>query len=287
MGLGCIPPLIIIFGALCCMYESPRWLAAVGRLPEAEEACWNLLGPVEAKSTIERLGATTLEMPKQKELRSYMQTAIMSWVQLLTLPSVRFVTFLGVSVSFFCQAQGIETVLYYSNDILQEAGIKKNQMLFATMLLGCAKTVTIFVSGYFVDRCGRRPLLMLSSSGMGACMGTLAIAALVKLSGGLHVAAMFLYMVFFSLGYGPIVYIFNGEIFPQDFRSQGMSFAMGVNRITSAMVATFFPAMKVWMTEAGALGVYAGISLAATLFVAALVPETQGTVLEDADMLQF
>merc|ERR1712217_359234 len=123
---------------------------------------------------------------------------------------------------------GCEAVMYYSGVILEDAGVDRHSMLLATVVIGCVKTSAVIGSGALVDTMGRRPLLLVSSSCMCIAMATLSIAIWKQFSIILEVAALCLFVVGFSIGFGPIVYVLNSEIYPQHWRSVGLSLAMGL-----------------------------------------------------------
>eukprot|EP00421_Protoceratium_reticulatum_P068594 CAMPEP_0168421232 /NCGR_PEP_ID=MMETSP0228-20121227/33176_1 /TAXON_ID=133427 /ORGANISM="Protoceratium reticulatum, Strain CCCM 535 (=CCMP 1889)" /LENGTH=479 /DNA_ID=CAMNT_0008435135 /DNA_START=14 /DNA_END=1453 /DNA_ORIENTATION=+ len=271
LGLGLLPPVAILAGALGVMYESPRWLASQGRTEEARAALLVLVGPEEAEVAME-------QMPAGKRLEAQEE---MTWLGMFRSREVRRSIFLGCSVAVLCQAMACEVIVYYIDIIFKDAGIQKDQMLLATMLVGCAKLGTIFVSAFLVDRFGRRPLLMVSSSGVFAALAVLSVSSFRGWPGIADEAATMLYVIAFSIGFGPITYIFNGEIYPQSCRAKGMSLAMGLNRITASLVSTTFLSLSNVLSRGGAFAFYAAVALYATAFVAAVVPETKGRPLEE------
>lgn len=280
MGLGSMPSLVLLLGAWCVMLESPRWLASQGRTAEAREVLGQVVSEAEGRHALEEL--LLLSHRKGSGKKAGEEEEAPGWWEMLTLPKLRKVVLVGSMVAFFTQATGIEAIMYYSSTILRAGGYDREATLSATLVIGVFKLAFILVSASMVDGAGRRPLLILSSIGVTMAMAMLTVASL-KVWVVLQVLGMVVFVVCFSVGFGPIVYVFNGEIYPQACRSKGMSLSMGVARVTSAVVSLTFLTLADHLTLAGAFALFTGIGIASVVFLVTCVPETKGTTLESAN----
>merc|ERR1719491_605240 len=122
---------------------------------------------------------------------------------------------------------------------------------------------------------------MVSGVGTGLSMALLSITA-NNPQDPLQVVGMISFVVFFSVGYGPLLYIINSEIYPLAVRAKGMSVAMSVARFMSATVALTFLSFANVMTYRGAWATFAAMALTSVIFVYFCLPETRGKALEEA-----
>lgn len=270
-SLCLLAPVVSLVGVFFVLPESPRWLASRGRFEEAEKVMDQLLGPIEKSKTLESM--------KQRGLAT--QDPEMGWWEMFTSKKTRWLVFLGGGIAFFSQATGIESVMYYSSVILEEGGLSRNGMLLATLIMGCFKLVAIIVQGSVVDVVGRRPLLVVSSLGMCFSMLLLGLAFVFSWDWQLKVVPIVSFVVLFSLGYGPIVFTLNAELYPTECRSKGLTFAMAVGRVMSALVSLTFLTLADLLTFGGAFLFFALWGAVAAAFVTFLVPETKGMSLEE------
>lgn len=203
------------------------------------------------------------------------------WKELFTKTEFQYPLALGVAIAFFAQSTGIESVQYYSARILADStGLDRNSILLANLCMGLVKCLFILVATFLVDRVGRRPLFMVGGLGMAASMLCLASSNPLEPTAFVEVLGLMGFVSFFSIGYGPLVYVFNGEIFPQAARSKGISVAMSVSRLLSSIVSLTFLSFVQLVTYRGAWSTYASMAMLGTLFVFCCVPETKGKSLE-------
>jgi len=156
--------------------------------------------------------------------------------------------------------------------------------------VGATKTVFILVATFLLDRIGRRPLLLTSTGGM--------VVSLVGLAAGLTVVSkhpdekitwaivlcifcIMAYVAFFSIGLGPITWVYSSEIFPLHVRALGCSLGVAVNRLTSGVISMTFLSLSKAITIGGAFFLFAGIASFAWVFFFTFLPETRGRTLED------
>lgn len=293
LGLAAFPAIAVAVGVLA-MPESPRWLVMKGRLDEAKRV---LIRTSESKEEAElRLNeiaraANSLHAPSSS---NWSGQGV--WRDLLLRPTrpIRRILIAAVGVNFFMQASGNDAVVYFSPEVFRDAGIhNKKQLVGVTILMGIAKTFFVLISAIFLDSYGRRPLLLLGSIGMAVSLAALGLGSKFleysidkpTWAIGLCVVAVCSAASFFSIGLGPITWVYSSEIFPMRLRAQGSSLAIGVNRLVSGLVAMTFLSISREITFGGMFFVLAGIMVVGTVFFYFYLPETKGKSLEEIEAL--
>jgi MFS family permease len=219
-----------------------------------------------------------------------------AWKELLIrpTPAVRWILFAAIGLHFFDHATGIEAVVLYSPRIFKAAGVHdKRKLLLATVGVGLTKTLFIFVATFLLDKVGRKPLLMIGTMGMVIALAVLGFALTMvehskeKLMWALilSIVAVYTFVAFFSMGIGPIAWVYLSEIFPLRVRALGVGIGVAVNRVMNASVSfSFIPIYKA-ITIGGAAFMFAGFGVLSLVFFYFFLPETKGKSLEEIEML--
>jgi sugar porter (SP) family MFS transporter len=304
--VGAVPPVFLALGVLA-MPESPRWLVMQGRIGDARRVLAKTSeSPAEAEERLadikkaigipEGVGGgddDVIVVPRNKGTHG---EGVWRDLLLRPTPPVRRILIACLGLQFFQQASGIDSVVLYSPRVFQKAGLTKDSnSLGATMAVGACKTLSILVATFFLDRVGRRPLLLTSAGGMVVSLVTLASAlhAIDRLPAGqstsslagVSIAAVLTFVGSFSIGMGPIAWVYSSEIFPLRLRAQGCALGTAMNRIMSGTVTMSFISLYKAITFAGSFYVYAGIAAAGWVFMFFFLPETRGSSLEDTEKL--
>jgi len=218
------------------------------------------------------------------------------WKELLwrPTPATRRILIAAIGINFFMQASGNDAVIYYLPEVFKAAGVRKKKQLFAfNVIMGTAKASCVMISALFLDKYGRRPLLLLGSVGMALSLFVLGLGSKF-LENPVHrptwaivvcVIAVCADVSFFSIGLGPITWVYSSEIFPLRLRAQGTSLAVSVNRLVSGLVSMTFLSITKKITFGGMFFVLAGIMVMGSLFFFFFMPETKGKSLEEIGKL--
>ena len=255
------------FGLLVLLVpETPRFLALRGRDDRAFSILARINGSEEARSILADIKATVHE--KRERLFAYGVAVIV----------------IGVLLSFFQQAVGINVVLYYAPRIFENMGASGDASMVQTVVMGVVNIIFTVVAIFTVDKVGRKPLLIIGSAGMMIGMAALAALSFTDSIGLAALAFIILYTASFMMSWGPICWVLIAEIFPNTIRSQAVAIAVAAQWISNFLVSATFPSLSAW-SIGGTYCIYALMSLASAIFVWRWVPETKGKTLEEMSAL--
>ena len=254
--------------------ETPRYLAMCGKDERALNVLSRINGASQAKVILAEIKATTEE--KTERLFTY------GWM----------VIFIGIMLSVFQQAVGINAVLYFAPRIFETMGMA-NPMV-QTVLMGVVNILFTLLAVFTVEKWGRKPLLISGSVGMAiGAFGVAMCNVVTGLPAIISVISIMVYSASFMFSWGPICWVLIAEIFPNTIRGAAVAIAVAFQWIFNFIVSsTFLPMYNMRLGEMGdkfghmfAYALYGIICVAAAFFVWKLVPETKGKTLEDMTKL--
>lgn len=281
--LQAIPAAIYLL-ALLAIPESPRYLVARGRDADAEVVLTRLFGAQEAaRKVVEIRGSLAADhhRPKLSDLIDKVSG------------KVRPIVWAGIGLAIFQQLVGINVVFYYGATLWEAVGFSEDNALQINILSGVLSIGACLATMTLVDRVGRKPLLLTGSAGMAATLGVVAWAfstAITGADGGVSLPgsnglialiAANLYVIFFNLSWGPIMWVMLGEMFPNQIRGSGLAVAGFAQWIANAAISVSFPALAASPGLAITYLSYAVFAFISFFFVRAMVHETKGRELED------
>lgn len=272
-----IIPAVILAGGMFFMPESPRFLVEHGKNDQARDVVGRVRGESReaAESDVE-------------DIRKRVRTK--GTIADLIRPELRVALLVGVGLAVFQQITGINTIIYYSPTILQKVGTVGKSPLAA--ILGGAEITAVnflatFVAVLFVDRVGRRVLLIGGMGVMAAALTALGFALVVP--GVLTsypwivVALLMVYIIGFAIGLGPVFWLLIAEIYPTYIRGTSMSISTIANWAANLLVSVTFLTAVGALGQAGTFWMFAGITLVAIAFAWVFVPETKNMSLEQIE----
>jgi SP family arabinose:H+ symporter-like MFS transporter len=274
LGVEAIPALVFL-ALLTTVPESPRWLLARGRRQEALEVMRAVRGP-EAVAELE-----SIQLPPARRGGG--------WSALFD-RRIRFVMVFAAGLAFFQQITGINAVLYYLPTIFAQAGGRLESAFHQAAIVGAVNFAMTIVAMRWIDRLGRKPLLVVGTSGMAAALLAIGWAFRAGSGGAVSVAhptivliAVIAFVASFAISLGPVTWVMVAEIFPNEQRALAISVVGFWNSLVSATVTLVFP----WETAHwGASGTFLGyglLAVAALVFILLLGPETRGKTLEEIE----
>jgi MFS family permease len=219
-------PSLIQLASVWFYEESPRWLISKGREEEALAILAKLHANGDENDELVQLEyreiRQTLAQEKEVAKRSYME--------LIATPGNRMRLFITITIGFFSQWSGNGLVSYYLTKVLNSVGVTDafTQNLINGILqiwnLICAVTAAVIV-----DKVGRRPLWLVSTTGMlvffvlqTICTGVYTEQG-VKSAGTASIAMIFLYYTFYDAAWTPLTVSYVVEIMPFTIRAKGMA----------------------------------------------------------------
>lgn len=267
LGMEVVPAIAFI-ALLFTVPESPRWLAQKGREKEALDIMIKVDGPEHAASEM----AAIRDSASGEEGRfSELFTGIYFRPLLL-----------AILLAMFQQFCGINAIIYYSTKIFETAGGSTNAAFASSVWVGFTSLVFTFVAIAFVDRWGRRPLLLIGTAVQAFALGLVGWMFHTQQNGIALLACVILFIAAFGMSMGPLTWLILSEIFPNKVRGRAMSVATFVLWSSNYIVAQTFPMMNdnPAIGPANTFWIYSAVSLLSFVFVLGWVPETKGRTLE-------
>ena len=251
--------------------ESPRWLAAKGRIHQAFQVLQRLGGKTYAEQVLEDLSAET-RMPEHRS----------NFAELFS-GGMGKILFLGVVLAVLQQWSGINVIFNYAQPIFAAAGYHVSDILFNIVITGAVNLAFTFVALFTIDRFGRRILLLTGMSGLVIIYVVLGALFRLHVHGKPMLALVLGAIACYSISLAPVAWVVIAEIFPTRIRSSAMSISVTALWAACFLLTYTFPLLNAALHASGTFWTYALICLAGLLFLAYSLPETKGKSLEEIE----
>ncbi|HEY1865130.1 MAG TPA: sugar porter family MFS transporter [Roseiarcus sp.] len=280
LGVAAVPGALLALAVLTAV-ESPRWFAKTGRRDDALRTLIALGAENDAEARLAAIAAS---------LRAEVKTP--SWTDVFA-PRWRTPLKIGLGLAVLQQITGINAIIYYSNSIFAAAGFATPaaQAQATTWAIGAVNVLATFIAIAFIDRLGRRPLLITGLIGMGLSLAAVGFAfhqsgtpgSVGNSAGVITLAALVVFIISFAFSLGPVTWTVINEIYPGEGRGRAVAVATAVNWGAAFLVSGFFLSLVKAIGQANTFWLFAAFCVIGLVWVIVGVPETRGRSLEEIE----
>jgi MFS transporter, SP family, galactose:H+ symporter len=280
LGVSAVAGVLLALAVLTAV-ESPRWFAKSGRPDDARRTLVALGAGDDADARLEAIEAS---------LRA--EHEVPSWREVFA-PRWRTPLKIGLGLAVLQQITGINAIIYCSDSIFAAAGFTTPaaQTQATTWAIGAVNVLATFIAIAFIDRLGRRPLLIAGLIGMGLSLAAVGFAFQhSQMTGGsqsttgvITLAALVVFIISFAFSLGPVTWTVINEIYPGDVRGRAVAVATAVNWGAAFLVSEFFLSVVKAIGQAYTFWMFAAFCVLGLVWVWVGVPETRGRSLEEIE----
>ncbi|MBD9470326.1 sugar porter family MFS transporter [Pseudoxanthomonas sp. PXM01] len=278
-------PSLLFLVLLLVIPESPRYLVVKRRKDEALRVLQRLFGGAEAQAKLAEIDASLSQDHHRPQLSDLKDKAT---------GRIRRIVWVGIGLATFQQLVGINVVFYYGAVLWQAVGFSESDALLINVLSGALSIGACLVTVLLIDRIGRKPLLWIGSAGMAVSLALVVWAfasgslvdghlQLPEGMGTLALVAANLYVIFFNMSWGPVMWVMLGEMFPNQIRGSALAVAGAAQWTSNFAITVTFPILLGSIGLAGAYGFYTLAAIISVFFVLRFVHETRGKELEQME----
>ncbi|HEY5384793.1 MAG TPA: sugar porter family MFS transporter, partial [Acidimicrobiales bacterium] len=287
LGISAIPAVLLLV-AVWPLGDSARWYLKMGRREEAEAVLEKVNPAGDASAE-----ATQLEEAIESDAQAtWREVFARDWRKPLSVAAL---------LAILQQLTGINAIIYYADTIFAAAGFNNptSQSLATLWAVGAVNVVATLVAVLWVDRFGRKPLLLLGSAGM--CAGLLIVAGgffelqkvtssdqathWVASAGILALVGLVIFIASFAFSLGPVVWTIINEVFPSHVRGRGVAVATAINWFAAWVVAQTFLTLVNAISTEGTFLLFAGFCVVTFVYVRWFLPETKVKTLEEVQAM--
>ncbi len=287
LGASAVPGLLLFVVALAAP-ESPRWLMKMGRRSEAAAQLRKIRPGVDFKP---RLDAIAVSLQKDAGRASWAEVFHREWRRPLLI---------GVGLAVFQQVTGINAIIYYADQIFASAGFvsQSSQTTVTTWAIGGVNVVATLIALVFIDRLGRRKLLLAGLLGMALSLTVVGIAFRFidaapagtiatgpSVAGIATLLALIAFIICFAFSMGPVVWTVINEIFPGHIRGRAVAVATAANWGSAFLVSQGFLSLIGVIGNSLTFWLFALFCGLGWIWIYRAVPETKGQSLEQIQQL--
>jgi len=268
-GVTAIPS-VLFFISMFLLPESPRWLAKNGAHERAQRVLSRIGGESYGERALREIEAT-VEDANGVDLRILFDRRMLR------------VLSLGIGLAVLQQWCGINVIFNYAEEVFSAAGYTVSDILFNIVVTGAVNLLFTFVAIAFVDRYGRRILMLIGSAGLAIIYSCLGAFYYIH-SRGIHMLVLVVAAIgCYAMSLAPVTWVVISEIFPNRIRGAAMSIAVTALWVASFILTYTFPLFNHSLGAAKTFWIYAAICVVGFLFIRARLPETKGKTLEQIE----
>ncbi|WP_375418785.1 sugar porter family MFS transporter [uncultured Hymenobacter sp.] len=271
LGIQAVPAVAFLL-LLLRVPESPRWLLGHGQT-------------AAGRAVLQRIDPATAEQDAASILAANAaDLSAGAGGESLFASQYRGPVLLAVVFAFFNQVSGINAIIYYAPRIFEMTGLGQGAALLSSAGIGLVNFLFTLLAMNFIDRFGRRRLMLIGSVGLIATLGLVARAFYTESFGGLLVPVLlFVYIAFFAFSQGAVIWVFISEIFPNVVRAKGQALGSSTHWVMAALIAFTFPWFAEHLGGGHTFAFFALMMVLQLIFVWRFMPETKGTSLEQLE----
>jgi len=264
MGLEALPALAFMI-LINFVPRSPRWLIVKkGKIEEAKA----VLISIDA----ENAEATLRSIQESAEHQNGVKKRLFA-------KKYTFPILLAFLFAFFNQVSGINAIIYYAPRLFEMTGLAASSALLSTAGIGLVNMVFTILGMVLIDKVGRKILMYIGSLGLIIALGLVSNAFYTHTFGGVP-TFLLIYIGFFALSQGAVIWVFISEIFPNEVRAAGQSLGSFSHWLMAAFIANVFPFFTNVYGGGPIFLFFTVMMIFQLLFVWQGMPETKGKSLE-------
>ena len=272
LGLAVVPSIILLIG-IVFMPESPRWLLE----HRSEQAARDVM-----KITFDNNEEINTEIKEMREISAISES---TWAVIKS-PWLRPTLIIGCIFALFQQIVGINAIIFYAPTIFSKAGLGEATSILGTVGIGTINVLVTIIAVFIVDKVDRKKLLVTGNIGMVTSLIIMAVLIWtigITSSSWIIIICLSLFIVFFGITWGPILWVMLPEMFPTRARGAATGVATLVLNIGTLIVAQLFPILNNALSTEWVFLIFAMIGVFALAFVIKYLPETRGRSLEEIE----